>query len=82
MKQTEIQIACAGFNLGREVIASVEREYGLDPGTLLTRTRTKTVAQARRDAMRRAHEQTGLSNPEIAKLFDRDASTVWSALNT
>ena len=82
MKQAEIALGRSGFGLGREVIASVEREYGLEPGTLESRARTKTVSEARRVAIRRAHEQTGLSNPELAKLLDRDASTIWSALNT
>lgn len=80
LAQHEMRLVTNGFALANEIIDRVCIEYGIPRDVLMSRNRSKTLFEARKVAMRRVRMQAGLSQPEIAKLFDRDASTVTRAL--
>lgn len=61
------------------VTAEVAEEYGLPVGELWTRSRVAPMPEARREVMARMWER-GLSLSEIARLTDRDPSTVCTAV--
>lgn len=62
-------------------IEDIQREVALERGitvdAMLCRRGTKTVAQARMDAMARCLRETDHSVAEIAKAFKKDRSSVF-----
>lgn len=53
--------------------------YGVSPGSLLTTSKSRSVARARQLAMAVMRERWGYSFPEIGSLFEKDHSTVMHA---
>ena len=52
----------------------------LPPKDFFGKTRLKDVAHPRQDCMRMLREKTGLSMPQIGKIFGRDHTTVLHAI--
>jgi chromosomal replication initiator protein len=59
-----------------DVIYVVAEHYGVSPSDMLSRSRAKTVAEARQVAFALARDITRSSTPEIGDCFGRDSSTV------
>ena len=62
------------------VVQEVAKQYGLDVDEVLGRARSKTVARARCMAMWLTRVRLDMSYPEIGREFDRDHTTVMSAV--
>lgn len=67
-------IVCVGQ--ARSVISEVAEKHGIDPEHILAETRgSKTAIRARQEVFARLHDM-GASFMSIARLMDRDHSTV------
>jgi chromosomal replication initiator protein len=65
------------------IIQSVECQFRLEPGTLLSRRRTQRIASlARQLAMFICRSLTSVSYPQIAEAFNRDHSTTLYGYNS
>lgn len=64
------------------IVAIVAERYGVTVAEVMSRRKNKSVADARKAAMRAVSEAFGDSSPMIGRLFDRDHTTVLSALGT
>ena len=56
------------------------RANGISPKDFFGKTRLKSVAHPRQDCMRMLREKTGLSMPQIGRIFGRDHTTVLYAI--
>lgn len=60
-----------------DIVREVESDFCLRPGTLVSRDRSGSVAEARRWAVARLYQETDLSLVAIGRLLgDRDRSTI------
>ncbi len=64
------------------IIAHIAKKYGVAVDDILGRKRTKDIAKARNIAIYSIRRVTGLSQPMIGKKFDRDHTTILSAINS
>lgn len=64
------------------IIAHIAKKYGVAIDDILGRKRTKDIAKARNIAIYSIRRVTGLSQPMIGKKFDRDHTTILSAINS
>ncbi len=60
-----------------EVLDEVAAEYAVEPEAILSQSRSREVARARRAFCRRAYEQTGATMAELARLTGRSQPAVW-----
>jgi chromosomal replication initiator protein len=60
----------------RDIIAEVADQYGVTPAQILSPGRKAQVTKARRCAMWRARQETNSSYLKLARIFNRDHSTV------
>lgn len=63
-----------------DIIYVVAEHYGISPSELLSRSRSKTAAEARIVAYALARDITVTSLPEIGDVFCRDHTTVMSGV--
>jgi chromosomal replication initiator protein len=63
-----------------DIIYVVAEHYGISPSDLLSRTRLKSVAQARAVAYALARDITPTSFPEIGDVFGRDHTTIMAVV--
>lgn len=63
-----------------DIIYVVAEHYGISPSELLSRSRVKSVAEARSVAYALARDITPTSLPEIGDVFGRDHSTVMACV--
>ena len=66
--------------LARHIIAEVAQAYRISVNEILSCGRRHPVAKARMEAMRRIRLELNYSYHQIARIFDRDHSTVISAV--
>lgn len=64
------------------IISHIAKKYGVAVDDILGRQRTKAIARARNIAIYSIRRVTGLSQPMIGKKFDRDHTTILSAINS
>lgn len=64
----------------RQIQELVARVYGVDRAALLSHTKTKNLALARGVAIYISRMTTDMSLPELGSVFDRDHTTVLSAV--
>lgn len=64
-----------------DIIYVVAEHYGISPSDLLSRSRMKTVAEARCVAYALARDLTRSSFPEIGDVFGRDHTTVMTSVS-
>ena len=62
-----------------KIFAAVESKYGIGKESLTGNKRNKNIANARHIAIYLIREVTEMSFPSIAKIFDRDHSTIISS---
>lgn len=62
------------------VLREVADEHGIGIARLMGRERVRPISRARQQAMLRLAEELDMSVAEIARLFDRDHTTVIYAL--
>ena len=65
-----------------KIFAAVFKKYNISKEELVSKKRTKEVAQARHISIYLIREITEISLPNIGKIFDRDHSTVISSLES
>lgn len=63
------------------IISHVAKKYGVAVDAILGRQRTKPIARARNISIYVIRRVTGMSQPMIGKIFDRDHTTILSSIN-
>jgi len=64
-----------------KIFGSVFRKYGIQKEAVTGKSRNKEIANARHIAIYMIREMTEMSFPNIAKIFERDHSTIISSYN-
>jgi chromosomal replication initiation ATPase DnaA len=65
----------------QRIIFDVAEKHGVSTVTMLSPCRDRAFVNAREEAYRRLRDELGYSYPKIAKIFNRDHSTVVHACN-
>ncbi len=65
--------------IAEKIIKRVAKKYDISQEDLMSKNRTKTVSDARTLAIYIIRRVTGMSFPELGKLFNRDHSTIITA---
>jgi chromosomal replication initiation ATPase DnaA len=65
----------------QRIIFDVAEKHGVSTVTMLSPCRDRAFVNAREEAYRRLRDELGYSYPRIAKIFNRDHSTVVHACN-
>ncbi len=64
-----------------KIISVVSKKYGVIPADIQSKKKTDAVSKARHVAIYLTRKITGLSTPEIGKIFGKDHSTVIASCN-
>ena len=65
-----------------KIFTAVFRKYGISKEDLISPKRNKEIANARHVAIFLIREMTEMSFPNIAKLYNRDHSTIMTSYNS
>ena len=64
-----------------KIFAAVSKKYGIPKNNIIGKSRSKEIAMTRHIAIYLIRQITEMSFPNIAKIFDRDHSTIISSFN-
>lgn len=64
-----------------KIFAAVSKKYGIPKNNIVGKSRSKEIATARHVSIYLIRQITEMSFPNIAKIFDRDHSTIISSFN-
>ncbi len=64
-----------------KIFAAVSKKYGIPKNNIVGKSRSKEIATARHVSVYLIRQITEMSFPNIAKIFDRDHSTIISSFN-